>query len=32
MWKHGRYSRESIELRRAIRRLMLDAKETLRAF
>jgi hypothetical protein len=28
-WKHGRYSRESIEVRRAIRALLRDARETL---
>ena len=31
MWRHGRFSRETIELRRAIRKLMRDAKETLAA-
>jgi hypothetical protein len=31
MWKHGRYSREQIELRRAIRDLMRDARETISA-
>jgi hypothetical protein len=28
MWKHGKYSQEMVELRREIRRLMRDAKET----
>jgi hypothetical protein len=32
MWKHGRYSKETIELRRAIRKLMRDARETIAAF
>jgi hypothetical protein len=31
MWRHGRFSRETIELRRAMRKLMRDAKETLAA-
>jgi hypothetical protein len=31
-WRHGRYSREQIELRRAIRDLMRDAKATISAF
>jgi len=29
-WKHGRYSRESIEVRRAIRALLREASETLK--
>jgi hypothetical protein len=32
MWKHGRYSQEMAELRRTVRRLMRDAKKTLRSF
>jgi hypothetical protein len=29
MWKHGRYSQEMVELRRAVRQIMRDAKEAL---
>jgi hypothetical protein len=31
MWKHGRYSKEMVDLRRAVRRLMEEAKEALRS-
>jgi hypothetical protein len=31
-WKHGRYSRESIELRRAIKDLAREARATLAKF
>jgi hypothetical protein len=27
MWKHGLYSQEMIELKRAVRRMMVEAKE-----
>jgi hypothetical protein len=30
MWKHGRYSQEMVEMRREVRRLMREAKETIK--
>ena len=32
MWRHGRYSQESIEVRRAIKALLRDAQATLTTF
>jgi hypothetical protein len=32
MWKHGKYSQEMVELRREIRHLMRETKETLGSF
>jgi hypothetical protein len=32
MWKHGRYSKETMELRRVIRELMQAARDTVSAY
>jgi hypothetical protein len=32
MYRHGRYSREQTELRRAVRQMIRDAKQTVSAF